>query len=312
MKRALLSACGILAMTGALAAQASYVSNRVYVGARKDFADFETLVADVAHADVVFVGEQHDDINTHRLELALLEGLLRRQTKVVLSLEMFERDVAEPLAHFAMGHMDESEFLAQSRPWPQYQRDYKPLVDLALAHQWPVVAADVPRDIAAAVSKGGLDALRTRPETEKGWYAKDLQCEPRGDYFTRFKETMSGHGDGGAAKTAGAPMLDEATVERYYASQCLKDETMAESIAQAQAIGALGGQHAVVVHVTGSFHAEYGEGTVERTRRRLPGKKVVVVTMLPTADLDAVKPDKDARKLADYVVYTYRRQEHKP
>ena len=29
-------------------------------------------------ADVVFVGEQHDDPNTHRLELAVLEGLARR------------------------------------------------------------------------------------------------------------------------------------------------------------------------------------------------------------------------------------------
>ena len=50
------------------------------------------MLADLARADVVFVGEQHDDPNTHRLEAAILEGLRRRGVPVTLSLEMFERD----------------------------------------------------------------------------------------------------------------------------------------------------------------------------------------------------------------------------
>ncbi len=51
------------------------------------------MLADVVSADVIFVGEQHDDVNTHRLELAVLEGLARRRDNVIVSLEMFERDV---------------------------------------------------------------------------------------------------------------------------------------------------------------------------------------------------------------------------
>jgi uncharacterized iron-regulated protein len=287
--------------TTALLAQASYVPNRVYVSARKQFTDFETLAAEVAHADVAFVGEEHDDVDTHRLELALLEGLIRRGAHVVLSLEMFERDVQEPLAHFSMGHTDEAEFLGQARPWPQYARDYKPLVDFALAHQWPVVAADVPRAIAAEVSKSGLDALKARPDSEKAWFAKELRCEPAGPYFQRFSGTMSNHGN---AKDAKGPGMDEATVARYYASQCLKDETMAESIAQAHVAGSIGNQRPLIVSINGSFHSDYGQGTVERTRRRLPGKKIVVITVLPVANLDVVAPDGDVRKRADFVVYT--------
>src|SRR3954464_4886861 len=56
----------------------SYVPQRVFDTRQKGFGDFESMLADLARADAVFVGEQHDDENTHRLELALLEGLTRR------------------------------------------------------------------------------------------------------------------------------------------------------------------------------------------------------------------------------------------
>ena len=41
--------------------------------ADKRFVDFEAMLVELAKADVVFVGEQHDDPNTHRLELAILK-----------------------------------------------------------------------------------------------------------------------------------------------------------------------------------------------------------------------------------------------
>src|SRR5512134_2482948 len=72
---------------------AVYVPQRVYDTSRRAFSDFETMLADLARADVVLVGEQHDDPNTHRLEAAVLQGLLRRGTGITVSLEMFERDV---------------------------------------------------------------------------------------------------------------------------------------------------------------------------------------------------------------------------
>src|SRR6185436_9947786 len=71
----------------------SYVPERVFDTRTKAFSDFEMMLADLARADAVFVGEQHDDPNTHRLELAVVEGLTRRGVPVVVAMEMFERDV---------------------------------------------------------------------------------------------------------------------------------------------------------------------------------------------------------------------------
>src|SRR5688500_206095 len=59
---------------------------RVFAADRSEL-DLATLFDKLAEVDVVFCGETHLDHVTHRLELALYEGLLqRRQSKVVLAL----------------------------------------------------------------------------------------------------------------------------------------------------------------------------------------------------------------------------------
>jgi uncharacterized iron-regulated protein len=94
----------------------TYVSQRVYDVAGARFADFESLVAAAARADVLAVGEQHDDHSTHRLQLALLEGLARRKRAVIVSLEMFERDVQPLLDDYLGSRISESAFLEGARP----------------------------------------------------------------------------------------------------------------------------------------------------------------------------------------------------
>jgi len=295
--RAFVITAACVALAPALAGQ-SYVPNRVYDTSLGAFSDFEAMSASLVWADVVLVGEQHDDPNTHRLELAVLEGLARRKRSVIVSMEMFERDVQDPLDHFQMGHLAEDEFLKQSRPWPRYATDYKPLVDFAIARDWPIVAANVPRPIASEVAKGGLEVLAAKTGDDRRLFAKDLECAAAGPYFMRFVEAMGGHPAAGAAAGESAR-----TNERYFQAQCLKDETMAESIAQALTVAA-SGNRAMVVHFNGAFHSDYTQGTAERVKRRVPGKRVVVVSILPQDTLDRLVPDADTKRLADFVIYT--------
>jgi uncharacterized iron-regulated protein len=289
----------------------SYVPNRVFDTGRGAFTDFEVMASDLAKADVVFVGEQHDDPNTHRLELAVLEGLARRGRNVILSLEMFERDAQEPLDHFAMGHMAEAEFLKVSRPWPRYATDYKPLVDLAIARNWSVVAANVPRPIASEIAKGGLDVLQAKSPEDRKLFAAELICPTNDAYFTRFSGAMGGHAAPGAAADAGATSASieaaRRTTERYYFSQCVKDETMAESIAQAFRASRVGERPPVVVHFNGAFHSDYRQGTAARVVRRLPAARVVVVSVQPVADLDAATVSEKDTTVGEYVVFTVKK-----
>jgi uncharacterized iron-regulated protein len=272
-----------------------YVPERVYDTQRKAFVDFEVMLSDLTRADVVFVGEQHDDPNTHRLEAAILEGLKRRKIAPIVSLEMFERDVQPRLDEYLRGSLSEEEMLKASRPWPRYGTDYRPLVELAKGERWPVIAANVPRRIASAVAKTGKEAVEGLSAEDRSFVARDLEC-PLDDYFERFAKSMGSH-PGPEQK----PEEQRATTERYYWSQCVKDETMAESIAAAAGQPATGKP---IVHYNGAFHSDFGLGTAERTRRRLPGKRVVVISMLPVEDLDGLAPSGEDLQRANYLVYT--------
>ncbi|MFW6078910.1 MAG: ChaN family lipoprotein [Gemmatimonadota bacterium] len=265
------------------------IAARTYDAERREFIELARLADRLAAADVVLFGERHDDAATHRFQRALLEALGERRTAIVLSLEMFERDVQPALDAYLEGRITEAEFLARSRPWANYRTDYRPLVELASSRGWPVVAANVPRRIAATVADAGLAALDGLPAAERALAGGELRC-PRDAYHRRFIDAMGAHPD--ADRDAEAP-------DRLYEAQCVRDETMAESIAGART------EHpsALVVHVTGAFHVEYGQGTAARLARRLPDARVRVVSAVPVADPEGADPAA-YRERADYVVFT--------
>ncbi|MDZ4674118.1 MAG: ChaN family lipoprotein [Gemmatimonadota bacterium] len=274
----------------------SYVPHRVILTKKQRVEDFETMAAELARADVVFFGEQHDDPATHRMQLALLEAIGRRRDNIVLSLEMFERDVQPLLSQYLAGQIGEDVFLAGSRPWPRYATDYRGLVELAKARGWRVIAANVPRPMASAVSRAGLGYLDTLPADRRPHAAAQLSCPENDDYAERFLATMEGmptnHG-GGPEDPAAARQ----TLLRIYQAQCVKDETMAESIAAAWTPGTL------VVHMNGAFHSDYRLGTASRVKSRLPkGSTVEVVVGMPVDDLDFVDR-KAEKKRGDWLVY---------
>jgi uncharacterized iron-regulated protein len=275
----------------------SYVPQRVYDTRQKGFADFEGMLADLTRADVVFVGEQHDDANTHRLELAIAEGLLRRHVPLVIAMEMFERDVQPALDQYLAGTISEEQFLAAARPWPRYATDYRPIVEFARAHHVPVIGSDVPRRIATDVSRTGLGVLDGLG-ADRRLAARELQCPTSGRYYDRFLEAMGGHPPSGDPKAADIQQKND----RFYFAQCLKDETMGESIAQA--FQQYAGQHTTILHINGAFHSDYAQGTAAAAVRRLPGRRVAVVSVVPVDDLDHERPDDDDVTLGDYLLYT--------
>src|SRR5262249_47721360 len=162
-----------------------------------------------------------DNAPTHRLELAVLEGLARQKRSVILSLEMFERDVQSNLNSYLSGKMQEPEFLKVSRPWPAYETNYRPLVELALENRWPVIAANAPRKYASQVARSGLQAIDSLASGERAYLASKVAC-PHDHYFKRFEEQMGSHpGPTGGSSIKSATSDDRALIERLYAAQCL-------------------------------------------------------------------------------------------
>lgn len=282
-------------------APAQSQSFRVVESATGNTVSFSDMVGRAASADVVFFGEMHDDPETHFLEFALLEGLGRRHAQVVLSLEMFERDVQPELDRYVSGSVSEADFLATSRPWPRYATDYRPMVQLARARGWKVVAANIPRPMASAIARMGLRALDTLTTLERQRAAASMSCGYTGDYYRRFAAEMGGHSAGGGPPTAADSTAAKAMVQRFYEAQCAKDETMAESIARE--LLSMNRRSGVVLHVNGAFHSDFGQGTAERVRRRAPDVRSLVITAVPVDD-PATASLGDHHAKADYVVFT--------
>jgi uncharacterized iron-regulated protein len=267
---------------------ALWTPHRVYDAKHKRYSDLEALAAEAVKYEVVFFGEQHDDGNAHRLQRGLMEAVSRRRSDVILSLEMFERDVQGLLDDYLADKIDEPTFLKAARPWPNYNADYRPLVEFAKAKGWKVIAANVPRRIASATSKEGLAAVAALPDSSRRWAATDFECA-KDDYFERFGESMGGHG----------PSTPEGMM-RFYEAQCVKDETMAESIVRARSANGA----PLVIHMNGAFHSDYRDGTAERVGRR-DVKKMLVISAMPVPDLDVVEPKPD-RKKGEWLIYTLR------
>ena len=75
----------------------------------------------LGQANVVFVGEQHDDPAAHTLELEILQSLHQRAgARLTLAMEMWERDVQPSLDAYLDGTSDETAFLKAARPWSNY------------------------------------------------------------------------------------------------------------------------------------------------------------------------------------------------
>ncbi len=282
----------ILSLSISAFSQTSYTPHRVYDAKHKRFTDFEAMAAELSKADVVFFGEQHDDTATHRLEIALLEGIARRRPNVIVALEMFERDTQKLVDDYLANKISEEEFLKASRPWKNYQPDYKPLIEFAKARGWKVVAGNIPRRFASVVAKGGLDAVAKIAEADRKFVAEKFAC-PTDDYFKRFSDTMSEH------PGEASPKMEPAMLNRMYQAQCIKDETMAESIAAASQAS----PQALVIHYNGAFHSDFHLGTAARAKQRLSKSNVKVITAIPVENLDSIAPDSN-RKRGDYLIFT--------
>ena len=260
---------------------------------------WQDLPGRLAPSNAIFVGEFHDDPQTHRVERALLEEVHKwAGDRLTLAMEMFERDDQGALDDYLAGRTDEAAFGKAARLWPNYATDYKPLIEYAKAKKVPVLASNAPQAIVRRVGREGLDAVYPRlSEAERATVA-DYVLTPEDDYYRRFAKVMGGGGSGGDGQSAAHGRMDPAMLRRMYEAQCLRDATMAQTIAGALAAGR------TVLHINGSFHSDAGLGTAARVLWRRPlDTRLSVVKVVPVKD-DVKKADPTAdRTEADYLIY---------
>jgi uncharacterized iron-regulated protein len=291
MTRIIWSLVSLIAMAHPIIGQFAYSEERFRVfDGRGNASSLSEVIRTAENADVVFFGEQHDDAVGHAIQAEAFRRLVdaySAKRPVVLSLEMFERDVQTVVDEYLASLITEQHFLASSRPWGNYKTDYRPLVELAKEKRLSVIAANAPRRYVNMVSRGGRSTLNGLSKEAKKWIAPLPYAEPSVEYAQKFKALM---GPSAEARMG---------IDNILASQSLWDATMAYWVAETLKKNKGG----LIVHLNGGFHTENRLGTVEHLLRYRGKTRVIVVTMKLESDFRKFDQTKHT-DLGDFVVLT--------
>lgn len=267
----------------------------------------DKAVQEMAEAQVVFLGENHDDEVAHRLQATILEsmqGAVGDARPVVLSMEMFESDVQAVLDEYRAGLITEDHFLRSSRPWPRYADHYRPMVEFARTRDLDVVAANPPRRWVNLVAREGPSALDRLPDAARA-ILPPLPLNPPSDrYRAQWDSLMGGAGVGGTPgqPDGGAPRHEAAAgeISNGLWAQTLWDAGMAWSVAEALERR----QEALVIHVAGAFHVNRGTGIPEHLARYRPSTRMFTVVFSPVEPGTGFQTDRH-HQLGDLVILTH-------
>lgn len=247
---------------------AAVLSFVVYSVASGGSLTVNAVAEELAIRDVIFLGEEHDNLAGHHFQAEVIEALYRCRPDIVISMEMFERDAQGVLDDYLKGRIDEATFLKHSRPWNTYKDHYRRVIEFAKAKGLDVIAGNVPRNLARKVSSKGV------AEVEGEAHLPRQTTSPLDEYYGHFVDAMKGH--------IGNDNTD--ALERMYTAQCLKDDAMAESITDYLRLHRH--RRPLVVHLCGKFHSDHGLGTASRVLSRSPLVLLGVVTMVAVEDVE--------------------------
>jgi len=256
---------------------------KIYNTAKNSTATVDDVINDMAGADVLFFGEEHNDSTGHYLEALIFEKLVEKYPgKAALTMEMFQTDCQTILNEYLTGLIREKNLITEGRAWKNY-KDYRPMVETAKAASLPVIAANAPTRYTNLVTRAGLSELQRLDATGKSWLPPLPIDTATGRYYDKFGEIMGGHA---------GPM-------HVYQSQNLWDAAMGYSIAQFYKAH----KGFKVFQVNGGFHSEEKLGTVAQLIKYAP--KVRVINIQAYADESFDNPDwSKFAKLGDYIILT--------
>jgi uncharacterized iron-regulated protein len=239
---------------------------------------FRKLVDKAKSSDCILFGEYHNNPIVHWLQLELTNEIL--STNLVLGFEMFESDQQRILDLYVSGKMDEKEFNDSCRLWPNYETDYKPLLDLAKKNNLSCIASNVKRKYASLLFKKGRAAMDTLSEKEKKQFAPlDFKIDSTLSQYREIRK-MGGH-------EMGSNMME---------SQAFKDATMAMHILKYLEL------NFQVLHFNGAFHSDYYQGILWYVQQTQTEKKKKFMTISTVSQNNIGKLDQENLNKADFII----------
>jgi len=279
----LLLLIGLLASTLVMAQDLSS-HYKIYDVKKQKAVSIDDIVKDLAVANVLFFGEEHNDSIGHYLEATIFKKIAEVYPgKAALTMEMFHTDVQPVINEYLTGVISEKNFIKEGRAWNNY-KDYRPMIELAKANKLDVIGGNGAARYSNAVTKSGLPVLKELPENSKQFFAPLPIDTATGRYHDKFIETLGGHSMG--------PM-------KIYQTQNFWDATMAWSIAKY----VKNNKDKKIFQVNGRFHSDEKLGTLAKLNAYSPKLKILNISCFSADDFDNPDWTKYAN-LGDYIIVT--------
>jgi uncharacterized iron-regulated protein len=209
------------------------------------------------------MGETHDQLEHHRIEMKVLQGLLEKGKDVAVGMEMFERSQQPILDRWSQGLLTDEEFLKEvnwDTTWGMDYNLYKGILDEIKGQHLKVLGLNIERDLVRKVAQSGMEGLSL--EDKEKLPEMDLTDRQHRRYIASIYKSHHG----GSAED----------FEKFYEAQCLWDEAMAETFSQF--LQSREGRGKTVLIFAGRGHVVFDFGIPKRSYRRtsIPYKTIVL------------------------------------
>jgi len=223
--------------------------------------NFSQMMESVSKSRVIYVGETHDNIEAHKVQLQIIKRL-SEYYPVAIGLEMFRRSAQEKLDRWNSGKLSVKEFkkLFHSNWGIGYQL-YQPIFDFAQTHKLPLIGLKSTRKVE--------NSFRSGDPAPDGTFYPEMNAED--PYHRAF--SMAAFGGHRGTKKA---------LEKPYQMLLLWEETMAQTVARFLMNPKY--KKIKLVVLSGGFHVQYGFGIPKRAFRRVPHSYSIIqptVTHVP-------------------------------
>ncbi len=226
-------------------------------GLKVSQADF---MAHLAPARIIYVGEAHDSLEDHRVQLEVIKGLFERfPGKIAVGMEMFRSPSQPLLDDWIAGKLDQKAFIKRwYEDWGSDIAYYKDLLDFIKENSIPLIALKPSQEMEVKVRMKGFDKLSENDQ-------RRLPEIDRNDPYHReaLEAVFKGHG----------PASNR--FKGFNEMMLLWDETMADRTVNY--LNSPEGADKKMVILAGGFHVAYGYGIPRRVFRRLPVPYQVVM-----------------------------------
>ena len=222
---------------------------------------FDQMLDSVQGSRVIYIGETHDNIEAHKVQLKIIKKLSEKHP-VAIGLEMFRRSAQKKLDQWNLGQLSMREFRNLFHTnWGTGYRFYQPIFDFARTKNLPLIGLKS--------SKNVENSFRSGDPAPSGTFYPELDDQ---DHYHRAFSMAAFGGHRGTEKA----------LEKPYRMMLLWEETMAQTVSQFLTNPKFKNTRLVVL--SGGFHVQYGFGIPKRAYRRVPHAYSIIqptVTHIP-------------------------------